>query len=89
MENGFEDKIITLTDEDGNEVDFELIAKLDLEDEEYAVVVPLDEDTDEAIALKIDKDEDGEMEFSTVEDEEILNMISEAYEILVGENAIN
>jgi uncharacterized protein YrzB (UPF0473 family) len=83
------DEIITLTDEDGISTDFKLIAKLDIEDEEYAVVAPIESDSDEAIALKIERISDEEYEFVTVEDDETLDMISEAYETLMDDENLN
>lgn len=83
------DDIITLTDEDDISTDFKLIVKLDIEEEEYAIVTPLDSDTDEAIALKINRISEDEYEFSSVEDDETLDMISEAYEILMDDENLN
>lgn len=83
------DEIITLTDEDGISSDFKLLAKLDIEDEEYAVVAPIDSDSDEAIALKMEKVSEDEYEFVTVEDDETLDMISEAYETLMNDENLN
>ena len=54
-------KTIVLNDEDGNEIEFEVITKLDIEDSEYVIVAPLDRDDDvDAVALKIEQDENGE-----------------------------
>ncbi|MDD7793325.1 DUF1292 domain-containing protein [Clostridium sp. 'White wine YQ'] len=80
MENNV-DKI-TLLDEEGVETEFDVLTKLDIEDNEYVIVVPSDsEDSeDEAIALKIIKDEDGNDVLATIEDEEEFQMVAEAYE---------
>ncbi|PRR77021.1 hypothetical protein CLLI_26360 [Clostridium liquoris] len=76
---------IALTDEEGNEIEFEVVTKLDIEDKEYVIVVPKDEDTDEAIALRIDKDEDGNDIMVTVDDENEFDIVAEAYETLFAE----
>ncbi|WP_027623317.1 DUF1292 domain-containing protein [Clostridium lundense] len=76
---------IVLTDEEGNETEFEVVTKLDIEDKEYVIVVPKDEDTDEAIALRIDKDEDGNDILVTVDDDDEFAIVVEAYETLFAE----
>lgn len=76
---------ITLTDEEGKETEFEVITKLDIEDKEYVVVVPKNEEVDEAIALRIDNDDKGEEVLVPVEEDEEFNMVAEAYELLFSE----
>ncbi|MCR1975237.1 DUF1292 domain-containing protein [Clostridium sporogenes] len=76
---------ITLTDEEGKETEFEVITKLDIEDKEYVVVVPNDEEVDEAIALRIDNNDKGEEVLVPVEEDEEFNMVAEAYELLFSE----
>jgi len=80
---------ILLYDENGDEVEFEVITKLDIEDKEYVIVTPLKEDSDDAIALRIDKGEDGEEVLVTVEDDDEFEMIEEAYETLFAEDLLN
>lgn len=83
---------ILLNDEDGNEIEFEVITKMDIEDKEYVVVVPKDSDeesTDEAIVLRIDKDEEGNEILVTVEDDDEFAIVSEAYETLFSEDELN
>lgn len=81
MENDVEK--ITLLDEDGKENVFEVITKLDIEDNEYVIVVPSDAPEDsEAIILKIGKDENDEDILFTVEDDDEFKIVSEAYEAL-------
>ncbi len=80
MENDF--NTIVLRDEENNEVEFELIMKFDIEDKEYVIVTPVEDDEYEAIAFRIDKDESGEDTFVTIEDDEEFRMVTEAYETL-------
>ena len=81
---------IVLNDEEGNEIEFEVITKLDIENSEYVIVVPLERDDDvDAIALRIDQDEKGEDILVTVEDEEEFELISEAYGAIFPENDLN
>ena len=79
-----EDSFITLTDEDGNEVDFLLLDVMEYEGADYMVLMPLtdedgEEDEEELFFLRADKTEEGEV-YSSVEDEELLNAIADAYE---------
>ncbi|KOF56097.1 MULTISPECIES: DUF1292 domain-containing protein [Clostridium] len=81
MENDV-DKI-TLLDEDGKENTFEVVTKMDIEDNEYVIVIPENAPEDsEAIILKIDKDENGDDILFTVEDDDEFKIVSEAYEAL-------
>ncbi|MFY9378441.1 MAG: DUF1292 domain-containing protein, partial [Peptococcia bacterium] len=57
------DEKIVLVDEDGVEHEFALIDVIEVDNEEYAILQPLndfDEDDADAIILKITKDENGD-----------------------------
>ena len=75
------DNIVILNDEDVNEVKFEFLDLIDLDDEEYVVLLPVteegEEDEGEVVILKLeDTDDDSEEEsYVGVEDEEILNKV--------------
>ena len=81
MENEELDNIIILNDEHGNEVKFEFLDLVELEDEEYVVLLPVSEDGEEdegeVVILKLeDTDEESEEEsYVGVESEEILNKV--------------
>lgn len=81
MENEELDNIIILNDEEGNEVKFEFLDLVELDEEEYVVLLPVSEDGEEdegeVVILKLeDTDEDSEEEsYVGVEDEEILNKV--------------
>lgn len=81
MENEELDNVIILNDEEGNEVKFEFLDLVELDDEEYVVLLPIseegEEDEGEVVILKLeDTDEDSEEEsYVGVEDEEILNKV--------------
>lgn len=80
MENDI--STIVLTDENGEEREFEVITKLDIEEKEYVIVVPTDEEEVDAIALKIEKGKNGEEVLVTIEDEDEFAMVSEAYDLI-------
>ena len=79
------DNIIILNDEEGNEVKFEFLDLVELDEEEYVVLLPVseegEEDEGEVVILKLeDTDEDSEEEsYVSVEDEEILNKVFEIF----------
>ena len=81
MENEELDNIVILNDEDGNEVQFEFLDLVELDDEEYVVLLPItgegEEDEGEVVILKLeDTDEDSDEEsYIGVDDEDILNKV--------------
>ena len=85
MENEELDNIVVLNDEEGNEVQFEFLDLVELDDEEYVVLLPVtdegEEDEGEVVILKLeDTDDDSEEEsYVGVEDEEILNQVFEIF----------
>jgi uncharacterized protein YrzB (UPF0473 family) len=83
MDNNVE--TILLNDEEGNEIEFDVLTKLDIEDKEYLIVAPTGEEDIDAIALRIDKDAEGNDILVTIEDDEEFEMISEAYETIFSE----
>ena len=76
-----EDNIIRLNDEDGNEVQFEFLDLVELDNEEYVVLLPVteegEEEEGEVVILKLEDtdDESEEESYVGVEDEEILNKV--------------
>ena len=72
------DNIIVLNNEDGEEVKFEFLDLVDLDDEQYVVLLPMteedEEDEGEVVILKLeDTDTESEEEsYVSVEDEEVL-----------------
>ena len=80
------DNIVILNDEDGNEVKFEFLDLVELDDEEYVVLLPVtdegEEDEGEVVILKIEDTEDEESEeesYVSVEDEDTLNKVFEIF----------
>lgn len=79
------DNIVILNDEQGNEVKFEFLDLVELDNEEYVVLLPVteegEEDEGEVVILKIeDTDEESEEEsYVSIEDEEILNKVFEIF----------
>ena len=57
-ENIFEENIVPLIDEDGNEVKFEIIADTEYEGATYIALIPVDEESEEYFILKAVTSED-------------------------------
>ncbi|MDO7203020.1 DUF1292 domain-containing protein [Paraclostridium bifermentans] len=54
-----QENIVNLIDQDGNEIQFEIILTLEAEGKEYAILMPLeDNDAEEALIFRIDTDEE-------------------------------
>ena len=76
------DNIIVLNDEEGNEVKFEFLDLIELDGEEFVVLLPTEEeeDNEEVVILKVEDSEDDEMEsYVSVDDEETLNTVFEMF----------
>ncbi len=75
------DNIITLNDENGNEVKFEFLDLVELDNEQYVVLLPVleegEEDDGEVVILKVeDSDEDSDEEsYVSVDDEDTLMQV--------------
>ncbi len=70
---------ITLTDQDGSEVEFEVLDVVPYDNREYAVLLPADDDSDqpEVVILELfaAQEEDAEDVLQGVEDEAILEAV--------------
>lgn len=76
-----QDNYIDTFDEDGNPVTFELIDIIEVDDIEYALLLPVDEESteaedDEVEVMRIKRTGD-EIEFETIDDEEEFNRVAE------------
>ena len=76
------DNMIILNDEEGNEVQFEFLDLIEYEEEEYIVLLPVEEDEEsgEVVILKVeDTDSEDEESYVSVDDEEVLNTIFQIF----------
>ena len=67
--------ILSLTDEEGNEVELELIDSVDYEGKEYLILLPPDDEAAEVIILEVEPQSNGMETYVTVTDEETLNAV--------------
>ena len=76
----FEQEVFTLTDEEGNESDFEFIGRIELDDNTYVALIPVDGGEEEYVILKVETDENGEEMLITIEDDEEFDKAADAFE---------
>jgi uncharacterized protein YrzB (UPF0473 family) len=85
-----EPEIIYIPDDEGNEEEFEVIMKFEVDgsDKKYMMVVPMegDDETDEVYAFRYEEDENGDdLKLFTIEDEEEWNIVEETFNTLMAE----
>ena len=66
---------VTLTDENGQEADFEILDLILYQETQYVVLMPLDEEDDQVVILKQEEGDEENDCFVNVESEELLMTI--------------
>lgn len=83
-----EPEIIYIPDEEGNEEEFEVIMKFEVDgsNKKYMMVVPVDadEESDEVYAFRYEEDGD-DLQLYTIDDEEEWNIVEETFNTLMDE----
>ena len=69
------DNIITLQDENGEDVRFEFLDLIEYEGGRYVVLLPEDDTDGEVIILKVEDLNEGEESYTGVDDDDILNAV--------------
>ena len=73
-------QLFTLTDEDGNESDYELLMSMDIEGQTYMAFIPADdEESEEYVILKL-VEEDGEEVLLTIDDDDEFERVAEIFD---------
>lgn len=80
-----EENRISLIDDSGEEKEFEVLATFEVEDNEYAVLFPIEEDEEEAYILRMEYDKDGELILVNIEDTDEFEDVVAAYEAIADE----
>ena len=70
--NEEEAAILTLTDENGNDIDFEYLDVIEYEGKEYMFLMPIEEESAEIVILEIQPVDEETENYLAVEDESIL-----------------
>ena len=70
-----ETEILTLTDENGNDVDFEYLDCMEYQGKEYLVLMPADEAETQIVILEVEPVDDENENYLAVEDEAVLDAV--------------
>ncbi|MBE6960455.1 MAG: DUF1292 domain-containing protein [Ruminococcaceae bacterium] len=70
-----ESNIMTLTDENGVDVDFEYLDCIEYEGKEYLVLMPADELSTEIVILEVEPVDEENENYISVQDENVLNAV--------------
>ncbi|WP_195572870.1 DUF1292 domain-containing protein [Paenibacillus sp. 1001270B_150601_E10] len=78
-----EEFVVTLIDEDGNEIDMALVETFNVEDQLYALLLERNNPEADGVIVRVDEDGD-DMVLNAIEDDEEWNRVQQAYEELVS-----
>jgi len=83
----FDSEIYTLTDEDGNDEEFELLAELEDNGITYLAMAPVNEASDEGeyVVLKVEVDENGEETVVSIDDDDEFERIADMFDDLFAD----
>ncbi|MBQ1262061.1 MAG: DUF1292 domain-containing protein [Clostridia bacterium] len=91
MDNNNEREFFTLTDEEGNEIEFELIGVAERNGVTYYAMIPVEETESgddgfcEYVVLRAEKDENGEDTLVTVDDDDEFDDIADYFDDMFSE----
>ena len=74
-----ESSILTLTDDKGNDIDFEYLDCIEFDEKEYLVLMPADAVETEIVILEIEPVDEENENYLAVEDEKLLNAVYEIF----------
>ena len=77
-----ERQIMALLNEDGEKVEFEAVARIYLKEQEYLLLAPLDEESEDIYVFRIDN-VDGKEELNLVEDDKEFIAVKKEYSKLL------
>ncbi|NMM51410.1 DUF1292 domain-containing protein [Paenibacillus aquistagni] len=78
-----EEFVVTLIDEDGNEIDMALVETFNVEDQLYALLLERNNPEADGVIVRVDEDGD-DMVLNAIEDDEEWNRVQQAYEELAA-----
>ena len=70
-----ETSVITLTDENGEDVEFEYLDCIEYEGKEYLCLLPADEESNEIVILEVEPVDEETENYISVDDEATLNAV--------------
>lgn len=71
--------LITLTDDNGNDVDFEFLGIVEYDNDEFVVLIENVEDADEVVIFKINALDEENEEYVAIADDELLQQVYEKF----------
>ena len=74
-----EESILTLTDENGEDMDFEYLDCIEYQGTEYLVLMPADEESNEIVILQIEPVDEEYENYLAIDDEETLKAVYEIF----------
>lgn len=78
-----EDNKIVLVDDEGKELEFEVVDILEVDEDQYVILLPVEEadkEAAEAIILKVGLDDEGEEILFEIEDDDEWEMVANAWQ---------
>ena len=70
-----ESSVLTLTDENGEDMDFEYLDCIEYEGKEYLVLIPAEEDANEIVILEVEPVDEENENYLAVDDEAVLSAV--------------
>ena len=77
--------VFTLTDEEGNEEQFEVLGSIELDGKVYYAMTAVDEQSDEYVILRLEGEDGDDVTLVTVDDDEFDRVADEFEDKLFGE----
>ncbi len=77
--NEEESSVLTLTDENGEDMDFEYLDCIEYEGKEYLVLIPAEENSNEIVILEVEPVDEENENYLAVEDEAVLSAVYEIF----------
>ena len=74
-----ESSILTLTDDKGNETDFEYLDCVEYKGKEYLILMPANEESNEIIILEVEPVDEENENYLSVTNEDILNAVYDIF----------
>jgi len=70
-----EESILTLTDENGEDMEFEYLDCIEYQSKEYLILMPVEEESNEIVILEIQPVDEENENYLAVEDEAVLDAV--------------
>ena len=80
-----DNNVVLFTDDHGNEIEFEFLDLIEYDGDQYAILLPTEEDADEVLIMRLVPGEDGQEIYVTVEDEAVMNAVFDIFKNKFGD----